>query len=240
MIGIILGAGDGTRLKNSSGEACCKVLQKVAGLHLIEYALNNLIKIQVSDVYIVVGKDRELIKAAIGDDYKGLKITYIYQAEQKGLVNAMMQVLNAIKPNDAVLQLADEIFTGLKSESIAKIINEGSYDYCYGITYEDEPEKIKANYSVEVGENMLIGKCVEKPQHIVNNIKGTGFCIFKKEMLSLLKEIYDEENNAPADLCDVANLLTEQGKKGYAFCVADREFNINTSADLAQATEIIR
>ncbi len=240
MVGIILAAGDGTRFKKSSGEDGCKVLKKVNGLHLIEFSLNNLIDLDVTDVFIVVGKDGDAIKEIIGNSYRGLKITYIYQPCQKGLINALIQVLNVIKVDDVVLQLADEIFTELKVQSIRNLIATNDYSFYCGITYEDDPLKINGNYSIETDENMLIKKCVEKPKNIVNNLKGTGFCIFRKSVLCLLKEIYNEQTNTPKDLCDFINLLVAQKNYGVAFIVSEREFNINTVTDLTQVTDFLR
>ncbi|MBQ8183355.1 MAG: NTP transferase domain-containing protein [Clostridia bacterium] len=236
MIGIILAAGDGTRLKKSLGEDRCKVMEKVNNIRLIEFALDNLINLNVSDVFVVVGKDAEMIKNTIGKDYKGLNINYARQAEQIGLINAMIQALKVAEADDVILQLADEIFVGFRADDIRKIIDAESYDYYCGITCEEDPQKIKANYSVEIDENMVIEKCTEKPKHITNNLKGTGFCVFRKDVIELLKEIYDEKNNTPNELCDFMNFLSSNGKRGIAFYVADREFNINTKTDL---TEVI-
>ena len=57
MIGVILAAGDGKRLKKSSSEDSCKPLIKIKGKRLIEYSLDNLIELDVEKAFIVVGKD---------------------------------------------------------------------------------------------------------------------------------------------------------------------------------------
>lgn len=238
MVGIILAAGDGTRLKNSTGQAPCKVLQKVNNTHLIEFALNNLIALNVTDALVVIGKYGDLIKSAIGDEYKGLKITYVCQSNQLGLGNAFVQALKQMpSADDIILQLADEIFVDFKSEDIKKLIDSDEYDFYCGVTYEKDREKIKANYSVETDENLLIKKCTEKPAVVENDMKGTGFCIFKSEALQYLKNKYNETDNTPSDLCDYMNCLVREGRKGLAFCLAEREFNINTVSDLAEARE---
>ncbi len=236
MIGIILAAGNGTRMKKSSNVDSCKVLRKINDTYLIEFALKNLIELDVTDVFVVVGKDGENIKNAIGEEYNGLKITYVYQAQPKGLINALVQALNSFEPDDVVLQLADEIFIKLNSENIKAMVKANAYDFYYGVTYEDDAQKIKGNYSVETDENMLIKKCIEKPENIINNIKGTGFCIFRQNVLKLLGDVYNEADNTPNNLCDFSDLLVEKGKKGLAFFVAEKEFNINTATDLEQAT----
>lgn len=238
MVGIVLAAGDGTRLKNNTGEECCKVLQKVNNTQLLEFALNNLIALNVTNALVVVGKYEDLIKNVIGDEYKGLKITYVHQPHQIGLGNAFVQALKHMSSaDDVILQLADEIFVDFKSELVKKLINADEYDFYCGVTYETNVEKIKANYSVETDENLIIKKCTEKPTVVENNIKGTGFCIFKSEALQYLKKTYNEIDNAPSDLCDYMNCLVAEGRKGLAFCLAEREFNINTVSDLAEARD---
>lgn len=238
MIGIILAAGGGTRLKDSAGEDFCKVLQKVNNTHLIEFALNNLIALNITDALVVVGSYGELIKQAIGYEYKGLKITYVQQLNQIGLGNAFVQALKQMRGADnVILQLADEIFIDFKSKEIKELISADEYDFYCGVTYETNREKIKANYSVETDENLIIKKCTEKPTLVVNDIKGTGFCVFKSEALQYLKNKYNETDNVPNDLCDYMNFLVAEGKRGLAFCLAEKEFNINTISDLEEARE---
>lgn len=238
MIGIILAAGDGTRLKNSAGEDCCKVLQKVNNTHLIEFALNNLTALNITDAFVVVGGYGNLIKQAIGHEYKGLKITYVQQLHQIGLINALVMALKQMQEADnVILQLADEIFIDFNSNEIKELISADEYDFYCGVTHETNREKIKANYSVETDENLLIKKCTEKPTVVVNDIKGTGFCVFKSEALQYLKNKYNETDNVPNDLCDYMNFLVAEGKRGLTFCLAEKEFNINTISDLEEARE---
>lgn len=235
MIGIILAAGDGTRLKNSTGENHCKALQKINGTKLIEFALGNLADLDIKKVYIVVGKEGELVKGAIGYNYKGLDVSYVHQKEQKGLVNALIEALRNLEyNNDVILQLADEIFINLKIDTIKSFFPASDTAFYCGVTYEDNSQKIKSNFSVETDENNALVSCIEKPKHVKNNIKGTGFCIFRTSALDILREIYNENTNTPNDLCDYMNTLIQKGKAGSVFVVADKEFNINTSDDLKE------
>lgn len=241
MVGVILAAGNGVRLKKSTGEDGCKALKKINDIYLIEFALNNLIELNVSKVIIVVGKYGELIKNVIGYEYKGLKVAYACQPYQKGLINAFVQTVDMIgNDEDVVLQLADEIFIDLKAEAIKAHICEMVFDFYCGITYENNPEKIKNNFSIETDENSIIKKCTEKPLVVTNNIKGTGFCIFKQNALQLLKNTYDENANTPNDLCDYLNCLIAENKKGLAFCLAEKEFNVNTLSDLEEVKAFLQ
>lgn len=241
MVGVILAAGNGVRLKESIGKQVCKVLEKVSGNHLIEFALNNLIELNMEKVFIVVGKEGDLIKNTIGDRYKNLKITYVCQQDQRGLINAFMQALYLIKDSeDVLLQLADEVLAGLKVEKLKSVIEESSFDFHCGITFESNQDKIKNNFSVEVEEACIIKKCIEKPVVVTNNLKGTGFCLFRSQTLQILREIYDDKMNYPVDLCDFINHLIANNKTGAIFQVAEKEFNINNVLDLEEAENYLQ
>lgn len=239
MVGVILAAGDGRRLKEGVKEACCKPLIKVKEKRLIEYALDNLLALDIKKVFIVVGKEGELIKNVLGDKYKDLEIFYVVQTQQIGLVNAFIQAVNVFGYDEPVLfQLSDEVFTGLKIADIKNCIKYGEYDFYCGITLEDDINKIKNNYSVYTDNRNIISKCIEKPTEVTNNIKGTGFCIFNSEALKVLSNKENEKIDLLHDLCDYINYLISDEKKGLALHIAEKEFNVNTFADLFEVQSL--
>lgn len=240
MIGIILAAGNGTRLKTSRNNNACKPLTEINNTPLIMYSLENLRKMKIDQAWIVVGKEGELIKQAIGNTYKDLSLCYIPQFEQKGLIHALMCALTALEADaPVVLQLSDEIFVNIQTENILRSIHSGNYDFLCGITLEEDPEKIKSNYSVELDRNNIIMHCTEKPVVVTNNIKGTGFCYFSTVAVQFLKLRYNSESNQPRDLCDYMNMLIQENQKGLALQIAEKEFNINTSADFIEAQQAL-
>lgn len=236
MIGVILAAGDGTRLTKSTGQNICKPLRRINDKHLLEFSLDNLIELGATEVYIVVGKQGDLIKETFGDKYKGLQIHYVSQQEQKGLMNAFGEALKVMDCDEAViLQLSDEIFIDLKSDSIKNALENEDVDFYCGITFEEDAEKIKNNFSVEANNESVLIKCIEKPQIVTNNIKGTGFTIFSAKTLEIIKS-----HPELRDLCDSFNFLTENGFCGLALLVAEKEFNINTVEDLKEAEKCLK
>ncbi len=76
MQAIILAAGMGTRLKDKTMNIP-KALLPVNGIPLIINSLNILSIKNISEVIIVVGYLKEKIKETIGNEYKGMKITYV-------------------------------------------------------------------------------------------------------------------------------------------------------------------
>ncbi len=237
MTGVILAAGDGVRFSTSTGHDSCKALNKINNKYIIQFALDNLVELGITECVIVVGHFSDIVRKTLSDNYRGIKISYVEQAERKGVINAFVCALESIKNEGyIVLQLADEIFSDFDAENIKSSVSDEQYDFYCGITIEENEVKIKANYSVETQSNNLLKKCIEKPEKVVNNIKGTGFCIFDNDCVLSLKEIYNETENMPCDLCDYLNYLVESGKKGLCLRVAKKEFNINTYEDLNEAT----
>ena len=237
MIGIILAAGKGRRLMEDTGIDRSKALIRIHGKMLIEYALENLELMQVEKIYIVVGEHKSEVVDAVGDNYKGIPIAYVIQSEPIGLINAISKVL-PFCDTGAVVQLSDEIFINRNTDFIRRFQNRTA-DFLCGIIHEKEPERIKENYSVVTDENGLILQTHEKPSETVNDLKGTGFCIFNKACMDVLKHAYNEEKNIPFDLCDFMNLLIWEGKKGKCFEVAEAEININTKANLDYAVKVL-
>lgn len=241
MIGVILAAGDGTRLSISTGQDICKALRKINNTHLIEFALNNLIELDATEVYIVVGKQGDLIKNTIGDKYKNLNVHYVNQPQQKGLMNAFLQALNVMNCSETVvLQLSDEIFIDLDTDPIKNAIKTENVDFYCGVTLEDNHEKIRNNFSVETDGDSVLIKCIEKPQVVTNNVKGTGFTIFNGKTQKVIKEVYDSDPDKLCDLCDCFNYLVKSGYRGLTLNVAKLEFNINTVSDLLEAESFLK
>lgn len=239
MVGVILAAGDGIRLKGSSSNTCCKPLQKLNNKTLISYALDNLLRLEIAEAYIVIGKEGNQIKNAIGNEYESINIHYVYQQEQKGLTDALVQALNVVDSDETViLQLSDEIFLNLNVDAI-KEATTAEFDFYCGVTVEESIEKIKNNFSVEADDMGRLLKCVEKPETVVNNIKGTGFSIFNGNAQSVIKNVYNATPGKLHDLCDCFNYLTASGYSGSILSVAEREFNINTLSDLTEAESFL-
>ncbi len=90
MLGIILAGGEGTRFLRTG---CCKPLLKIGGRYLIEYAMDHLAALHVSEAVIVVGKYGNRISGALGNCYHGIPVTYVMQPEPLGIVNALLLLL---------------------------------------------------------------------------------------------------------------------------------------------------
>ncbi len=239
MVGVILAAGHGKRLAAELGIEQCKSLLSLEGKKLIDYSLENLSLLGVDMIYIVVGKYAEDVMRAVGDSYNGIPVSYLIQKKPLGIINALMVSLPHINDETAI-QLGDEVFIANRSVELRKEWEKRDVDFFCGIVNEDNEKSIKENYSVSVDGNMKLISCVEKPTEIINNYKGTGYCIFSKDCIELFRNCYGKELNETANLCDYMNVLVKNGKSGECVNVARQEVNVNTIYDFEYARELIK
>ncbi len=239
MVGLILAAGEGKRLSDGLPEKTTKPLIKINHKHLIEYSLQNCLAAGIKTVIIVVNsKNKNDFISEIGEEYGGMKIIYAVQALQRGLINAVLSAYEYL--NDSVLlQLSDEIFIKPEIEECIKFFGFGA-DFIVTCVSENDEEKIRKNFSVETDADGNAVYCVEKPEVPINNLKGTGLCIFSRECVELLKKTYNEAENYPDNLCDYFNVLTESNKSGKVFLIAEEEINVNTVSELNYAQMMMR
>jgi len=91
MNGVVLAAGEGTRLRPLT-EDKPKGMVEVDGTPLITHCFDELIDLGADELIVVVGYMKEAIIDHYGDAYEGVPITYTHQREQKGLAHALLTV----------------------------------------------------------------------------------------------------------------------------------------------------
>ena len=152
MKALILAGGRGKRLDDLSRD-CNKCMIEVMGRPVIEYSLECLVKTDIQEIVIIIGYRAEDIINHLGNQYKGKKIKYVIQAEQKGLVHAIECAQDAIDGSDFMLLLGDEILINPRhQEMIDEYRNNGAFAIC-GILHVDDRELIKRTYCLIQDQN---------------------------------------------------------------------------------------
>jgi bifunctional UDP-N-acetylglucosamine pyrophosphorylase/glucosamine-1-phosphate N-acetyltransferase len=112
-LALILAAGLGKRMKSKLP----KVLHRIAGRPMVDYAIRTATQVTGTKPYVVVGHERELVEQAIGSE----AATFVLQAEQLGTGHAVMVARDALRDADTVLVLyGDTPF--VKPETLQRLI----------------------------------------------------------------------------------------------------------------------
>ncbi|OGZ23729.1 MAG: nucleotidyl transferase [Candidatus Nealsonbacteria bacterium RIFCSPLOWO2_01_FULL_41_9] len=235
MKALILAAGRGKRLGEITQDKN-KCLLEIAGRPLIAYSLDCASKIpQISEIVIIVGYQAEEIINNFGDHYLGKPVRYVFQKEQKGLVNAIENAEAVLNKEDFLLMLGDELMTNPRHLEMMKAFEDKDIFALCGILLVENRDLIKKTYSISQSDDGKITQLIEKPQNPENNIMGTGNCLFRKEIFSYIAKTPINKNRGEKELPDLIQCAINDGKIVKPFNLCSRYFNVNLKEEIHDA-----
>jgi dTDP-glucose pyrophosphorylase len=239
MKALILAGGRGNRLGEIT-EPQNKCLLEFHGKPLIEYSLEAArVACLVDEIVIVVGYKAESIINRYGIEFRGLRIKYVIQQELKGLVHAIEQCQETLEGHDFILFLADEIIVNPRhQEMIDTFEGEDLFAIC-GVTLVQELDHIKKTYAViHNPQDGRIFRLIEKPRNPINNIMGTGNCIFRNEIFGYIPRTPINQTRHERELPDLIQCAIDDGEVVKLFFVGSQYVNINTPDDIVIAENL--
>lgn len=239
MKALILAGGRGKRLSDwtkDKNKSMIKLLEKP----LIEYNLEHASEAGVSEIIIVVGYKKEEIIKYVGKEFRGIKVRYVVQKEQKGLVHAIECSKDAIGDSDFFLMLADEILVDANIKGMVKKFKKEELFVLCGITKEEDKLSIGKTYSAMINGFGRAFRLIEKPRFPINKIKGTGHCVLKNEILNYIPRTPINANRGEKELVDLIQVAIDEGKNVCVYPLTTYYVNVNTEEDYNLAKELIK
>lgn len=235
---LILAGGRGRRLASKS-QSMNKCLLELNRRPVIENSLNYAVECNVDEIVIVVGYMAEMIINLYGINYKDKRVNYVIQDETHGLVHAIECARDAIDGADIFLMLGDEILVGPQhAKMIEKFRKEHLFALC-GVMVQSVPEKISRTYSVIQDDKDTIFRLIEKPKHSMNNLQGTGNCLFQNEIYKYIEQTPINQQRGEKELPDLIQCAIDDGRPVKSFIICDWYTNINSEEDLEEAIEFM-
>lgn len=239
LVGIILAAGEGTRMKSNLP----KMLHSICGKPMLAYVLDLAKKIKLTNTFVVLGYKKELFKDLLNE----YKVKTIYQEKLLGTadaVNRTKSVLKSFTGNILILYgdqplLSEEALEKLvsrhtESDASATILTANVENpFGYGRIIRDNYSRITA---------IVEEKDAIEAQRNITEI-NTGIICFKKEPLfRAIAKI--KPNNAKKEyyLTDAIRIMADDGLLIESLSIDDSKEaqGINSKGDLAIAYDIIR
>lgn len=238
MKALILAGGRGSRLEEKT-QCTNKCLLELHGKPVIEYNLKRACDAGVSEIIIVVGHCAEQIINRYGIDFQGTPIRYVIQWEQKGLVHAIDVCRDELGNDDFFLLLGDEVLTGTRIPAMVKEFQTQKPFVLCGVVHQPTREKISRTYTVLTGEDGRIYRLIEKPRVAVNDIQGTGHCLFNNEILQYIEKTPIHPVRGEKELPDLIQCAVDDGRLVTLFEIGSMYTNINFKDDLAEAFQLL-
>lgn len=238
LVGLILAAGKGTRMKSKLP----KVLHKVAGKAMVERVLEAAQSVGAKRNVVIVGFGGDDVKAYLGD-----RVEYVTQLEQKGTGHAVQQAESVLGNHEGLIlllcgdtplvtqQTLEQLLAHHKETGAAATVLTAYMDnpYGYGRIIRNDAK------SVERIVEEKDGKLDELKVHEVN----TGMYIFdSKELWPCLEQLSDDNAQGELYITDVVSILVQAGKTVGAYMTmdSDESLGVNSRLQLAQAELILR
>lgn len=159
-----------------------KPLLPILNRSLLYHGLDQLYGL-FDEVILIVGYRQEMIQAALGDSYRGMRLIYQEQKEQKGTGHAVLQARPHIKGRFVAMN-GDDLFA---HEDLLRLLQ-----HPYAALAKDVPDpSLYGVCLVDADHNLL--NMVEKPKEFLGTLANIGCYIFEPD-------IFDELERAPLSI----------------------------------------
>lgn len=240
MKALILAGGRGSRM-HSVTEERNKCMCEFEGRPIIEYNLENAATAGVDEMVIVVGYKAETIINRVGTRYRGVPVQYVIQWERQGLVHAIECARGAIDGHDFFLFLADEILVDPRHPEMGDRFRAPEVFALCGTVRVDDPQQIRKTYTVIHDEQSgRIFRLIEKPRTPLNNIQGTGNCLFRNEIFDYIPLTPINQQRQEKELPDLIQCAVDDGKLVASFDIGSWYTNVNTLEELQRQPALPR
>lgn len=202
-------AGQGTRLKPHT-LTIPKVLIQVAGKPILGHILDEIKKLKLQDLILVVGDMAEKIQEYVDKKYN-FKVKYVHQEKPQGLGHAIYLASKYFEEEPVLIILGDTIF----KVNLKKVIS-GKYS-SLGVKAVDNPRRFG---TVKV-ENDYVVQLQEKKENPSSNlaIVGIYYLINSRLLKKSLEKIIRTNKRTAGEyqLTDALQEMVEQGEKMKIF-----------------------
>ena len=238
-VGVIPAAGKGRRLNDLPlTKVLPKPLLPILNKPILEYVIENMKKMGVEEVYLVVGFKKEIIQEYFGHGEDiGVRIEYVEQPNPQGIAQAVKLTQDYIKEPFVVI-LGDDL-------TITKSFNNLTEDFwtknalvVEGLVLEDKTEILKQSCSVVLDKNRKILDIVEKPDVPKSNIRGCGVYIFDPIVYDYIERTPILPPRHEKEITNTIRLMATEGPV-YGSFINGVNINVNTMADLLEAMQLL-
>jgi len=232
MIGVVIAAGEGTRMRPLTDDKP-KPLLKVGGKPMLERCFDSLAEAGAEEFVVVVGYEKEKITERYGDAYDGIPITYAHQDEREGLAHALLQAEPCVE-GDFLLAHGDNVFAPTAREDLRAVARS---DADATLLVEEVSESVARSTGVVVTRGDRVVDVVERADDPPSKLSVVGFYRLPPSVFDACRNTEPSERGEH-ELADGLSRLAETHELRAVRLEGER-VNVNRPEDVRAAEELI-
>ena len=207
MKALVLAGGSGTRLRPFS-HSMPKQLIPLANKPILEYVLEDIGRLGVTEVAMIVGRWAADIADVIGDGSRfGMRISYIEQDQPLGLAHCVRLARPYLGDDDFIMYLGDNVLPDGVAE-IAADFREHRPAAQIVVQKVADPQRFGI---VEVGADGAVERLVEKPPNPRSDLAVVGVYFFTAAIHRAVDSIAPS-NRGELEITDAIQWLLANGE----------------------------
>jgi glucose-1-phosphate thymidylyltransferase len=228
MQGVVLAAGEGTRLRPLTADRP-KGLVEVAGRPLLTHCFETLLDLGVDELVVVVGYRGDQVLDRYGDRFEGVPVSYTHQTERCGPAHALLQAAPHLA-GDFLLLHGDNVCDA-NLRAVVECHRRTGADATLLVETVDRETATRTGV-VEFDDDGRPAGLVEKPDDPPSTCALRGFTVGSPRLLDACRAI-DPSATGEYELPAAVDLLLDSGGTVETVVLDGWCQNVNSPADVA-------
>src|SRR3990172_4994283 len=238
---IVLAAGEGIRM----GAEHSKLLHPVLGRPMIYYPVNLCLRLGAHGVFVVAGTELEAV--AVKEALAGQAVQFLEHGGPNGMVHAVLQAEAMVTDVGGTVLIFSGDTPPLREKTIRALLDThhtvGAVATVVTAPLPEPNGRVRILRDMVGPSTCIVDEIEATPRERQITEVNTGcYCIARPLLFGALREIARSPGREEFSLRQLVEVFTKWGMPVHAVAVADpiEVMGINTPAELAQATAILR